>query len=232
MQDETGLSFSVYLHGNRRMIVMDNCVGENLEIFNRVVQVLSGSTEMTPREVPGLEPPNAGITSPDPETWKRLDEVDETAVEHTHMETQSQVSSQVDEMERPISDSFPDVVLEFGEYAGLTPDEAYQQDGVKAVVALCFGAREIEDDAVREETIRVCKAKIKADIERRDVDNVSTEDVEAFIMLYRPLIIKTFQGVASQEGCNPDEYFTRTDANKHRELYKLLLGGLSNRVAA
>ena len=219
----TPLNLQIFIDGSKRILVVDNCVGDTLELFNAMVRTLFSLPDTTAKEIPCLVPSEEADIRP-PETEK---------LQAVPLPVPCAASEKADIPIEKGGDTFPDIALMTGNYAGMTPKEAVETDGLKAVVDICSNIKEIEQEEVREQLLLVCKRLLSEDLERRTPETSETAEVAEFLQTYRPLLSMKFcRFVLENSGYSDmDQMLADNDPANRRTVYKACIDNLQKRIS-
>lgn len=213
------LNLQIFIDGSKRILVVDNCVGDTLELFNTMVRTLFSLPDTAAKEIPGLVPmEEADIRPPVTEGLQTI--------------PLTPSGSAPEKVVEPLKD-FPDIALMTGDYAGMTPREAVETDGIKAVVNICSNIKEIEQEEVREKLLSVSKQLIAEDLHQRTPESSEAEEVKSFLRTYRPLLGMRFcQSVLEKFGyANVEQMLADDRSADFRSVYKSCIQNLQERIA-
>lgn len=214
------VNFRVYADGEKRILVVEDCSGETLEAFNRIMEALCRLPAGTAQKVPAVEEDKSSPEAP--------------AVEEKNMVQQYGENTEAS-AEAPSADTpalhFPDIILLSGEYAGMTPKEAVESDGIKAVTAICECSKDIEQEAIRKQVVDCCKHIIALDLSSRPDQMENGEELASFFSAYRPILGgKCIKALRDKQGIDIDEAIRTKEAGLLAEAYRCVIADLRDRT--
>lgn len=213
------VNFQVYADGKKRILVVENCEGETLEAFNRILEAVCGLPEA--KSVPAVT--EADSAKPPAVKGSKTVQSFGLCIPEEKIESKAE-SPEI---------RFPDILLMSGEYAGMTPSEAVERDGIRAVPILCERSKDVESERVRKQMVDCCKHMIALDLESR---SQATDDVAVltdFFAVYRQLLgSKCLQGINGELGVNLDEAIKSGDGKAMSKAYAIVISDLKNRTKA
>lgn len=213
------LNLQIFIDGSKRILVVDNCVGDTLELFNSMARTLFSLPDTEAKEIPGLVPMEEMNIKP-------------PATENLQTMPLPTSYSSPEKAEDPVN-AFPDIALMTGDYAGMTPKEAVETDGVKAVVNICSNIKEIEQEEVREKLLSVSKQLLAEDLCRRTPETSKAAEVTAFLQTYRPLLGMAFcKSVFGKFGYDDmEQMLTDDNPTNFRAVYESCIKNLMERLS-
>lgn len=207
------MSFQVYADGKRRILVVENCEGETLEQFNRILNELcSGSDRVT--EIPAVSEPTEAKEAPDISAMEKISDSSEDA--HGTVV------------------SFPDIVISDGDYAGMTPTEAVEKHGITAVLGICEWSKQIDSEEMRSQVVSSCKRMVADDLSARRTQSQNADEIKGFLKLYKGMVGgKGLKALEAKTGITSIEGHLRCDDKKILSIaYSTVLDDLRKRTAA
>ena len=213
------VNFQVYADGDKRILVVENCKGEVLEAFNRILEAVCGLPENDVKTVPSVVPDGKKSEPPKIKSG--------TAVQSFGL-TLSAPSPQTSS-DRP-ENHFPDVILLSGDYAGMTPGEAVSKDGIRAVPALCESSRDMKPESVRKQMVECCKHLVSADLSARPAELNNADLLIDFFSVYRQLLGGKCLKMLYELGIDLDDAIRRGDTEMLSEAYNAVLTDLQDRT--
>lgn len=214
------VNFQVYADGKRRILVVENCVGEMLDTFNQILEAVCGLPENGVKAVPAVL--SDTTTAAPPEVKK--------GTEVQNFGFIASVSSEQSSLHEA-KWSFPDVIFITGHYAGMTPSEAVEKDGIRAIAELCECSRDLESETVRKQVIECCKHVISTDLDGRPKEMDSVEELKDFFASYRRLLgSKCLRELRDTVGIDLDEAIREENAVAMSKAYRTVLSDLRIRT--
>ena len=216
------LNLQIFIDGSKRILVVDNCVGDTLELFNAMVRTLFSLPDTQAKEIPGVVPMED--TDIKPPVTEDLPTMPLPAPCVTSSIPAEQACN-------PIS-ALPDIALTTGNYAGMTPKEAVDTDGLKAVIDICSNIREIEQEDVRENLLSVSKQLIAEDLRNREPETSEAAEMAEFLQTYCPLLsMQFFKSALKKYGyAGTEQMLADNNPANFRAVYKLCIENLQERI--
>ena len=211
------VNFHVYADGKKRILVVDNCVGETLTAFNKILEEVCNLPASEAAAVPALaegDVMNAPKISSAP--------VQSFGFKAPKGTAKSTVKKGL---------HFPDIILLSGEYAGMTPSEAVAQDGIRAVPIICEYSKEVEPDTARKQVVECCKHLIAEDLASRPSELRNGEELTEFFTIYRQLLgTKCLREIQSSLGVDVDSAISNADTESLSKAYHSVISDLRDRT--
>lgn len=213
------VNFHVYADGKKRILVVDNCTGETLAAFNRILEEVCNLPASETATVPAVSESESAkapkLTAP--------------PVQSFGFKTPTGAAKNTVKREL----HFPDIILLSGEYAGMTPAEAVAQDGIRAVPIICEYSKEVEPDTARKQVVECCKHLIAEDIASRPSELQEGEALIEFFSIYRQLLgAKCLREIQNSLGVNVDSAISNADTENLSKAYQAVISDLRDRTKA
>lgn len=201
-----------YKDGDRLILAIENCTGDLAIKVNRFLAEIVGIEAEEPQIVPALEPPEV---------------INEPTLDLTKATT-----AKPGDFKEPLSEKeILHYTLKEGVYSGKSVEQAFNEFGVDAAIRLACEAKNIPED-IRESAVRLCKQNIMKDLNRRNTEMDSTEEIKAFFNQYKPLIRDGIEQILAMAGyVTLDEFFILADEQMQRDAYESIIQGLAERVS-
>lgn len=213
------VNFHVYADGKKRILVIDNCIGETLTAFNKILEEIcnlpAAEAVNVPAVIEGEAAKEPKLTTPPVQSFG----------------FKTPAGSAKNTVKRELH--FPDIILLSGEYAGMTPSEAVAQDGIRAVPTICENSREVEPDTARKQVVECCKYLIAEDLATRPSELQNGDELIEFFSIYRQLLgAKCLREIQSSLGVDVDTAISETDAASLSKAYQTVISDLRDRTKA
>lgn len=213
------VNFQVYADGKKRILVVENCEGETLAAFNHILESICGLPEA--KMVPAVteEPPRTAPSVKKDASAKSFG--------FQIPDTKTNVKAESPELH------FPDILLISGDYAGMTPYEAFERDGIRAVPILCDYSKDLEPERIRKHMIECCKHLIALDLAARSDKTNDIATIIDFFSVYRQLLgNKCLQAIHNDCGMELDEAIKNKNCEILSQAYMAVISDLKNRTKA
>lgn len=199
-----------YKDGDRFILMVENCSGElavKVNHFLTDIMGLDAEPQKVPALIPQIVPQEKALDEPSlqpayPGAFKEPPDVKEISA----------------------------YVLTEGKYSGETVQQAIMKYGLNAAIDISCHAKAI-DQTLQKQIIEKCKQIIYADVENRNAETDTMEEITTFFNQYNPLIESGVKRILEMSGYETlDDFFTFAEETIQRDAYYSIVNGLLARV--
>lgn len=201
-----------YKDGDRLILAIENCTGDLAVKVNRFLAEIVGVEAAEPKIVPALEPPEV---------------IDEITPDLTKA-----IAAKPGDFKEPLSEKeILHYTLKEGAYSGKSVEQVFEEFGVDAAIKIACEVKIIPED-IRESVVKLCKRDIMKDLNRRNAEMDSIEEIKAFFNQYKFLVRDGIEQILAMAGyVTLDEFFILADEQMQRDAYESIIQGLAERVS-
>jgi len=207
-------NIKTYKDGDRFILVLENCTGELAAKVNQFILDVIGvpvTTELLPEIIPETVPAEE---FPDMNKCLPITAVSENAKPFCEPMTEN------DARNIPI----------YGRSE--TIGQAMDKGDTAAVIYMSTCAKMLKESA-RQGVVTLCKAYLRDDCSKRNIEHASTPEIQDFFLLYTPIIREELKRILDASGCMAlEDFFAQSNMSTQRSAYKNILDCVIQRTSS